>query len=585
MGVFHNLRMRAQRAKSFITERKTEPTPAPKHKDDTWIKDKLRGYDSEEEESVRKLSNGNSSIQPRRDHPIFHLPTEVITNIFGFLCPHSADHTLTSYEESAIGGCRLCDMRDLSAAIQVCRKWHQVGMPLMYGSIRIDPVHYCELEDVLNIKRQKQAGWSSPPDASHIPVERLELLTRTMKENERVRALVQYLKMPHMVRSTSESAQILSKLVFFLTELRYIDLPDSFFKNDRHYNHLRSVLMQRCTNLKKMVWREGSEKMLSTCASKDFSWRDLEEIELSGIRIVDEQLVYILATFPKLKTVRFRNMLTIKDELFGFPNFPPIDNLILENCPTITAPAVEYYIRNTNPNLLSLSIHGKTQITLTTIPPILSVAPRLTSLTVEIPVTTSLPSRATFPHANPFLSYSYLTSSSLKTLTVDIHPQPNLDSPTSFSSIPVGNIEESHYKYILYSLSSLPALRHLRVGAASVPKLLARNLHAYLSYRKTSLEIEVTRVCVDDVADMFDVEKLNNIPREFIWDPSRPDELRRKKNSSGAGNRSSVFMLGGDLGQNLGQKSKIPSWLEEYSPDHPKYGKRNRRMSRMIDGE
>jgi hypothetical protein len=89
---------------------------------------------------------------------------------------------------------------------------------------------------------------------------------------------------------------------------------------------------------------------------------------------------------------------------------------------------------------------------------------------------------------------------------------------------------------------------------------------------------------VDDVADLFDVEKLNNIPREFIWDPARPDALREKK-SAGERNRGSVFMLGGDLGQNLGQKSKVPSWLEEYSPDHPKYGKRNRRMSRMMDGD
>jgi hypothetical protein len=83
---------------------------------------------------------------------------------------------------------------------------------------------------------------------------------------------------------------------------------------------------------------------LSTCASKDFCWRNLEEIELYGIRIVDEQLVYMLATFPKLRTLKLRSMLTIKDELFGYANFPLVENLIIENCPTISAAAIGYYM-------------------------------------------------------------------------------------------------------------------------------------------------------------------------------------------------------------------------------------------------
>lgn len=53
------------------------------------------------------------------------LPRQVVARIFTFVCPHVADASFNSSEESMTeDGCMPCDMRDLAHCALVCKRWY-----------------------------------------------------------------------------------------------------------------------------------------------------------------------------------------------------------------------------------------------------------------------------------------------------------------------------------------------------------------------------------------------------------------------------------------------------------------------------
>jgi len=52
------------------------------------------------------------------------LPDRVLERIFALVCPHTQDESYESCEDSSIeDACMLCDLRDLSYCVKVCRRW------------------------------------------------------------------------------------------------------------------------------------------------------------------------------------------------------------------------------------------------------------------------------------------------------------------------------------------------------------------------------------------------------------------------------------------------------------------------------
>jgi len=62
------------------------------------------------------------------------LPQPVLTRIFVFVCPHAADSSYDSSEESMTDDCMLCDMRDLAHCALVCKRWFLEARALLYVS-------------------------------------------------------------------------------------------------------------------------------------------------------------------------------------------------------------------------------------------------------------------------------------------------------------------------------------------------------------------------------------------------------------------------------------------------------------------
>ncbi|KAI5281068.1 hypothetical protein KEM52_003985 [Ascosphaera acerosa] len=109
------------------------------------------------------------------------LPPEVLDHIFSRVCAHATDGSYRSCEESMPKDtCMSCDLRDLANCALVCRGWRTPANRLLYTNIRIDAVHYCELEIVLSDLRRK-GTFDKNREELDAPLVRLELLCRTLR--------------------------------------------------------------------------------------------------------------------------------------------------------------------------------------------------------------------------------------------------------------------------------------------------------------------------------------------------------------------------------------------------------------------
>ncbi|KAK8245770.1 F-box domain-containing protein [Phyllosticta capitalensis] len=374
------------------------------------------------------------------------LPDKVLNLIFSFVCPHTNDESYEASEHSMVGdGCMLCDLRDLAHCAQVRRRWNAVAQGLLYKSVRIDAVHYCELEEILTERRKRR----SRHDPMDIPTQRLTLFARTVRENQRLAHSVLLLKVPYMTRETSKAD--LARTISVLPNLRYVDLPDGFFAGDASSLALRQELQARCPQIRKMKYDAGSEQLFELLFQG--AWSRLEVLEISRLRIEAITLRKIISCLPELKELDISDTPWLGDAIFEQSSlvapFPAVQHLKFREMPTITAAGLRTYLSrfDTSAKLTSLTLDN-TGVLVAELHSVMTAAPALTEIKILSAVTTPLPMEARPP----------LRSSVLRALNFEITSAPNalqgLQPPHS-----------SYYAYLITSLltHSLPGLQELYV--------------------------------------------------------------------------------------------------------------------------
>lgn len=393
------------------------------------------------------------------------LPENVLDNIFSYVCPHTQDHSYETCEDSQIGeGCMLCDLRDLAKCAQVCRKWYSVAQQLLYSSVRIDAVHYCELEEILGEQRKKRGkhfrGKSSIVEPGEVPNIRLQLLCRTVREQPNLAVQTQFLKIPYMTRETAKGD--LARTVAALPNLRYVDLPEGFYSGDPTCLALRQELQARCPEIRKMTYRSGSEDALEWLAQRH--WQNIEILELAKLSIEPATLRIVLASLPVLHELTLSDMQWLDDTIFQsapgqLPDFPPLQLLKLKDTPNVTAKGLELWLSaaHVREMLFSLTLEH-TGATVQDLHGVLWKATSLQHLAVVEVVTKSLSLASS--QLPPLASISLRTMHFEITSSEELH---GLQKPA-----------ESYYAYLASSLhrSALPALTTLYVRDQNFPELL-----------------------------------------------------------------------------------------------------------------
>ncbi|KAL2865069.1 F-box domain protein [Aspergillus lucknowensis] len=387
------------------------------------------------------------------------LPRPVLARIFTFVCPHAVNNTYDTSEESMTeDGCMLCDMRDLAHCALVSRRWYPVAQPLLYSHVRIDAVHYCELEEELAAKRKRRSFFDRNADPIDAPQVRLSLFMRTVRLSRELANLVLSLRMPYMTREASKAE--IARTISVLSNLRYVDLPSGIYSDDPSCLTLKQELMARCPDLRRMTYRAGAEGSFSQLPDSN-PWSNLEILELSNLQIEPSTFRISLASFPRLHDLAIDNTPLLDDSIFsstqGLPPFPAIQRLTLRNTPNITTTGITEFLKHPLPgkNLLYLTL-SSTGVPPATLHTLLSAAPSLLGLLVIQEVTRSFP-----PEKIPPLS-----SQSLQLLHYEI------TSPPGTYGVPPK--AASYYTYLISTLmsNSLPALRDLYVRDADFPEAL-----------------------------------------------------------------------------------------------------------------
>ncbi|KAK0265480.1 hypothetical protein LTS09_000715 [Friedmanniomyces endolithicus] len=381
-----------------------------------------------------------------RDHTQ-RLPDPVLALILAYVCPHTQDSSYLPSERSQIDsdGCMLCDLRDLAHCAAVSRKWYSVSQKALYGSVRIDAVHYCALEEELAQRRRKGGGKGMhfrskssvlTVEPGEVPSVRLSLLCRTVRESEFLAHKVLVLKLPYMTRETAKGE--LARCVSALPNLRYVDLPDGFFTGDPSCLALRQELQARCPDIRKMSYRPGSEDAL--------------------------ELLALLASLPTLRVLTLSEMDWLDDSIFQpspgqLPDFPPVQSLRLESTPGVTAEGLSQWLSvpHNREALTSISLQS-TGVTVQDLHQILWQASQVQHLSISEIVSKSLSLAST--------SLPPLTSISLRTLHFEITSSEDVHG--------LQKPAESYYAYLASSLhqNALPALETLYVRDPDFPELL-----------------------------------------------------------------------------------------------------------------
>ncbi|KAK8058285.1 hypothetical protein PG994_008733 [Apiospora phragmitis] len=288
-----------------------------------------------------KYYNG-SQAYPTGSAPWLDLPVPVLQRIFTFVCPHSQDESYENCEQSALeDACMLCDQRDLAHAGMVCRKWRKAAIPVLYHSIRIDSVHYCEREIFLSDKRKRN---SSRWDRNGVPEDTADG------------------ELPQDALYATESrSSALARTIAVLPNLRYVDLPDGFFEDEPAYTTLKFEVQARCPDLRKMTFKAGSERSLEALNKGDI-WPNLEVMELVKINVDPAALRHVLSVLPKLRALKITDSYVVDDDIFQnndmLPAFPALVELDLVETPRVTSAGLAAYLsrRDAQMRLKVLSI-------------------------------------------------------------------------------------------------------------------------------------------------------------------------------------------------------------------------------------
>ena len=384
----------------------------------------------------------------------------ILRRIFEYVCPHTADDTYDANEYSEFEGCSLCDTRDLSNCAKVRRQWYPVASGMLYHSIRIEPVHYCELEEVYTeIRERKTRGHGEPPDPTML---RLQLLCRTVRANQYVANTVRFLKLPYMARESYKAD--LARTVSVCANLQYVDLPDGFFTGDPTCHTLRQELQARCPHIRKMKYHEGSEQSLELLLNGH--WQELTVLEISKVNVEPALIRRVFGMLPRLKDLSLADLPRLTDPFFhhvtGHPAFPALETMTLKNLPHITFNGLGNYFTNAacEQSLKTLHIKDCPGLPASALHMILQAGTQLERVAYMATVSTSL----------ELDSLPLLASNTLRILNYEILAES--DSPGQQS---LYSPAASYYQYLTNSLmaSSLPALRQLYVRDDNFAESLA----------------------------------------------------------------------------------------------------------------
>lgn len=431
--------------------------PSKKSMQDDLERDKYRIYNPQQSDYHNYAAQRGSIFAPWLE-----LPPPILERVFSFVCPHCCDESYETCEQSALeNACMLCDLRDLSHAGQVCKRWRKAAIKLMYHSIRIDSVHYCEREIDLSEKRKRRSRFDRNGLPEDTASARLQLLCRSLREDPtRLGSLVQYFKTPYMLRESSTST--LARTIAVLPNLRYVDLPEGLFSDDPAYHTLKLEVQARCPDLRKMTYVGGSERSLEAL-SRGNIWSKLEVLELTRINMDPAMLRHVLAMLRNLRALKVSDCRVLDDDVFKYndtlPAFPALEEMILIDTPRLTSDGlVAYLSRDETQRQLRVLSLSNTGVQASTLYDILAHAPNLTTLSIIDQVDSPFPS-----HSGPLPP---LTNWSLQTLRFEITAS---SAVTSYASITSG-----YYNYLASSLfaGGLPRLSAVYVRDQDFPDTL-----------------------------------------------------------------------------------------------------------------
>lgn len=393
------------------------------------------------------------------------LPAPVLERIFAFVCPHTQDCSYETQEQSSLeDACMLCDLRDLSHCVMVNRRWSKTAAKVLYHSIRIETVHYCDREALLADKRKRRTFLDRNGEPEDTSQKRLKLLCRTLREDPaRLGPLVEYFKLPYMLRESCQAD--IARTIAVLPNLLYVDLPEGLYQDDSHFITLRMEVEARCLNLRKMTYMHGSERSLERVASGQV-FRNLEVLELKNIQMDGTVILHALGALGGLRALKITGSNAVTDEMIAhanemLPAFPALEELILDNVPGVTSQGLRsYLLRRDASRALKVLNLAETGVKPWNLQDILAVAPMLKRLTLTYEASTSLPLAAGTPQVPP------LASNSLEIFHYEVTSAP--------SASPYSNILPSFYNYLSGSLlmGGLPNLRALYVRNANFPNTL-----------------------------------------------------------------------------------------------------------------
>ncbi|KAH8199801.1 hypothetical protein TruAng_006024 [Truncatella angustata] len=393
--------------------------------------------------------------------PWLELPAPILQRVLSFVCPHSRDESYETCEQSAIeDACMLCDLRDISHAGMVCRGWRKVAVPMMYHSIRIDAVHYCEREIYLSEKRKRKTKFDRNGLPEDTASARLQLLCRTLRDDPtRLGKMVQYFKTPYMLRE-SKTAD-LARTIAVLPNLKYLDLPEGVFLGDPQYATLTMEVQARCPDLRKMSYIGGSEHNLQALGSGTV-WQKLEVLELGKINMDPQVLRHVLSAMQYLRALKVSESRVMDDDIFKhndvLPPLPALEELILIETPRVTASGLVAYLsrQDVQYRLKVLSLHDA-GVHPQALQDVLANAPNLQTLSLIHEVDTAFPMSNTIP---PLANFA------LKTLRYEVSASPNVN--------PYLGMTQGYYNYLAQSLfaGGFPCLTSLYVRDPNFPDLL-----------------------------------------------------------------------------------------------------------------
>ncbi|EPS39966.1 hypothetical protein H072_6421 [Dactylellina haptotyla CBS 200.50] len=417
--------------------------------------------------------------QSRRLSVAAKLPNEILAKIFTFVAPHVANESLYSDEEILhyVNGCVLCDTRDLAHMALVCLKWSRVAQMLLYKNIQLERTHYCGREEQLDeIRKRRSKVIYTDPDTIDTAAERMDLLIRTFRLNDELANYTFFIRLQYMTRESCKNA--LTSLVNVpLTNLRWMDLPDGFYKDDVSCQALKAIMYQKCPDLRRMRWTDGSENGFLGLTI-DRPWVNLEFIELWKLNVEEEQIAAVLASLPKVTSVGIQELPWVTGRFLSPPAkgrrplLPPLNSLSISKCENITYQSIIDYI-----SIPAVQQHLE-HLTLKEIdfPPhliykLLQSLPKLKTLRIIAPVTRIFPAYDQPPHPP-------LESVSLRELSYEIRPaqqSKTLASPAT-----------SYYEYLCESLrlGGLPNLKTLHVRDETFGKMLKRVTETMQTYGK-----------------------------------------------------------------------------------------------------